>query len=77
MSDRLELDERGKLCPQPIIDLSAAMKSLDVGDELKIVCDDAAFPLDLEAWCLGQGHELCFLESDAGVHSGRVRKLHE
>lgn len=77
MTEGIVLDERGKLCPQPILDLAKAVAGLAVGEGLTIVCDDAAFPLDLEAWCLGQGHELCSLDSESGVHTGRVRKLHD
>ena len=68
------LDTRGLLCPQPIIDLAAAVGEIDVGDELVILSDDAAFPLDLRAWCAGTGHELLDLASDGPDHRARIRK---
>ncbi len=76
MSAPTHIDSRGTLCPQPIIDLAAAMQRLGVGDELRIISDDAAFPFDFEAWCKGMRHELLSLRSDAGVHTGLVRKAH-
>lgn len=68
------LDTRGLLCPQPIIDLARAVGEIDVGEELEILSDDAAFPLDLRAWCAGTGHELLDLASEGPEHRARVRK---
>ena len=47
------------------------------GEELVILSDDAAFPLDLRAWCAGSGHELLELRQEGRVHTGRVRKTHD
>ena len=69
-----KLDTRGLLCPQPIIDLAQAVGEIDVGEELEILSDDAAFPLDLRAWCAGTGHELLDLASEGPDHRARIRK---
>jgi cysteine desulfurase len=68
------LDERGLLCPQPIIDLARAMGEIAVGEELVILSDDMAFPWDLRAWCAGTGHELLSLTTEGPVHHARVLK---
>ena len=68
------LDERGLLCPQPIIDLARAMGEIAVGEELVILSDDMAFPLDLRAWCAGTGHELLDLSHDGREHRATIRK---
>lgn len=68
------LDLRGLLCPQPIIDLAREMGKIDVGEDIVILSDDAAFPLDLRAWCAGTGHELLDLASDGPDHRARIRK---
>jgi len=70
------LDTRGSLCPQPIIDLSRRMKDLPVGAELAVISDDAAFPLDFEAWCAGYRHEMLGVTTEGRIHTGRVRKSH-
>lgn len=67
MSETL-LDTRGSLCPQPIIDLAKAMKTLPAGARLVILNDDAAFPLDVEAWCRSNRHSLVELTSEGRLH---------
>ena len=77
MSREEFIDARGVLCPQPIIDLAAAMRGLSVGDTVRILCDDLAFPFVLESLCKGSRHELLQLEQDGRVHTGVVRKAHD
>ena len=76
MSDGGEttLDTRGLLCPQPIIDLAGAVGEIGVGEDLVVLSDDAAFPLDLRAWCAGTGHELLDLTSEGPLYRARIRK---
>jgi TusA-related sulfurtransferase len=73
----VELDARGRLCPQPILDLSAAVEGLAVGGVIRILSDDAAIRFDLPAWCQSNGHELLDLRPSDGVWVGRVRKMHD
>jgi cysteine desulfurase len=68
------LDTRGLLCPRPIIDLAQAVGEIGDGEELVILSDDAAFPLDLRAWCAGTGHELLDLTSAGREHRATIRK---
>lgn len=76
MSDPGEniLDTRGLLCPRPIIDLAQAVGGMGDGEEIVILSDDAAFPLDLRAWCAGTGHELLDLGSTGREHRATIRK---
>ena len=73
----VELDTRGRLCPQPILDLDAAIASLAVGESVRILSDDAAIRLDLPAWCQSNGHELLELQPSEGAWVGLVRKMHD
>ena len=73
----LELDTRGRLCPQPILDLDAAIESLAVGTVVRILSDDAAIRHDLPAWCQSNGHELLDLRPLERAWVGRVRKAHD
>jgi TusA-related sulfurtransferase len=58
----MELDARGLKCPMPIIKLSAALKSIPVGEELRVLADDRGFPPDVRAWSEKTGHELVSLD---------------
>ena len=69
------LDTRGSLCPQPILDLAVEIGRMEAGEEIDVISDDLAFPLDVRAWCSGTGHELLALdEDDASRLRARIRK---
>lgn len=68
------LDCRGQRCPQPILALSKQARGLAAnGGLVEVLADDAAFPLDLKAWCRSAGAELLQLSEDHGVNRGIVR----
>jgi TusA-related sulfurtransferase len=71
---RRTLDTRGSLCPQPILDLAAAIGRMAAGEELDVLSDDPAFPLDARAWCAGTGHELLELRQEGRLYTARVRR---
>ncbi len=54
----LELDCKGLLCPVPIIRTFKAIKTMEVGQILKIVATDPGSMPDMEAWSRQTGHEL-------------------
>jgi TusA-related sulfurtransferase len=71
----MEFDARGLKCPMPIIKLSAALKTVPVGDVLTVIADDRGFPPDLRAWCDKTGHELVSLdETDPARLVGVIRR---
>ncbi len=47
----IELDERGKICPLPIIALGKAAASASGGTVIGVLSDDAAARYDVPAWC--------------------------
>lgn len=46
----IELDCRGLLCPQPIIDLGKAIRNLKSNEIILLISDDPATQKDLGAW---------------------------
>jgi len=68
------LDTRGELCPKPIIDLAAKLRSMPEGAILEVLSDDLAFPPDLRAWCAGTGNEVLGLQTQGRVHTARILK---
>jgi len=72
----MEFDARGLKCPMPIIKLSAALKTIPVGEELSVLADDRGFPPDVRAWCDKVGHELVSLdETNAARLLAVIRRL--
>ena len=47
----LELDCRGMLCPQPVIQLARRIVEVQVGGVVGVVSTDAASGHDIPAWC--------------------------
>lgn len=67
MSDIKEdsvLDCTGLLCPIPVVKTSKAIKTVEVGQILKMIATDPGAPPDMEAWCRQTGHEM--VDSSAG-----------
>jgi len=72
----LELDCRGMLCPQPVIELGRRHTEVPVGGVVAVVVEDVAARTDVPAWCRMRGQE--YLGEDAaedGVPRYRVRRL--
>ena len=59
------LNLRNQLCPLPIIKTQAAIKKLQAGDELTIVCTDPGALRDIPSWCRISGHRLLDTEERA------------
>jgi TusA-related sulfurtransferase len=60
----VELNAKGLKCPMPIIKISAAVRQLAVGEEVRVVADDRGFPPDVRAWCAKTGQELVSLDEN-------------
>lgn len=52
------LDCSGMSCPLPVIKTSKAIKSLEVGQVLKMISTDPGSQADMEAWSRQTGNEL-------------------
>jgi len=50
------VDARGKLCPQPIIDLAVEVRKSHSGEIIQLLSDDPATWPDLQAWSRMTGH---------------------
>ena len=72
----LELDCRGMLCPQPVIELGRRHTEVPVGGVVAAVVEDVAARTDVPAWCRMRGQE--YLGEDSapdGVPRYRVRRV--
>jgi tRNA 2-thiouridine synthesizing protein A len=62
------LDTRGDFCPLPLLKLKRAAAGLVEGQSLELWSTDPLAPLDVEAWCLREGHRYEALADDAAGH---------
>lgn len=68
------IDSLGKKCPQPILDLAAALKEFEEDEEFTLHSDDIATWHDLSAWSRMTGHLVTRLDQDI-FHIQRRREI--
>jgi tRNA 2-thiouridine synthesizing protein A len=68
------LDCKGLLCPLPIIKLSKAIKTIEVGQVLEMLATDPGSVPDVEAFQSQTGHEIVAKSSDGGVFRFLVKR---
>jgi len=69
-----DLDCTGLACPGPIMKMSAKMKDLGLGDELRVKVSDPGFALDAPAWAKNNGHTVVSLEPSGAGYQAVIRK---
>jgi tRNA 2-thiouridine synthesizing protein A len=71
-----ELDCRGMVCPQPIIELARHVEDVSIGELLAVVAEDPAARYDVPAWCRMREQEYVGADTAAdGVARYVVRRL--
>ena len=56
MSEKHVLNARRLLCPLPVIRTQDAVKKLQMGDILEVICTDSGVLQDIPTWCRINGH---------------------
>lgn len=74
MSEAKKVDARGSFCPGPLMELIAAMKLAEIGDELEVLSTDKGSANDIPEWINKVGHEVLSSREEGGVYYIRVRK---
>lgn len=74
MTERKKIDARGSFCPGPLMEVIAALKLIDVGDEIEVWSSDKGTTTDLPEWCKKVGHELVETNECDGYWSLVVKK---
>ena len=74
MTDRLEYDATGLLCPLPVLRANRKMRELAVGGLLTVRATDPAAEQDFPAYCRQTGHELVSATRDGDVLVFVIRK---
>ena len=74
MTDKKIVDGRGSFCPGPLMELIAALKSSEIGDELDVLSTDKGSANDIPEWVRKVGHEYVSTTEEGGVWHIVVRK---
>ncbi len=62
----IELDARRLMCPMPVIKTQNIIKTMAVGDCVRVTCTDPGVMQDIPAWCRINGHALLKTEEVDG-----------
>jgi len=74
MTDRIEYDATGLLCPLPVLRANRKMRELPVGGELIVRATDPASESDFPSYCKQTGHELVSTSREGEVLVFVIRK---
>jgi tRNA 2-thiouridine synthesizing protein A len=74
MADRIKIDARGAYCPGPLMELIAALKLVQIGDEVEVWSSDRGSATDIPQWVAKVHHELVGIEPRESYWSIVVRK---
>lgn len=71
------VDTRGMLCPMPIVLANKTMKTLGVGEVMKVLATDKGALKDFPAWAEDTGNELLSSGEENGALVFLIRKGEE
>ena len=75
MTERRHIDARGAFCPGPLMELIAALKLCEVGEEVEVWSSDRGSAKDIPEWVAKVGHEVVSNEEQDGYWSIVVKKM--
>lgn len=58
MGKQTTIDARGAFCPGPLMELIAALKLVEVGDDIEVLSSDKGSANDIPEWVKKVGHEM-------------------
>ena len=64
----VELDVRGLICPLPVLRARKALKTMESGDFLRVLCTDLAAASDFPAFCRSAAHDLVETGRECSAH---------
>ena len=74
MTERTKIDARGAYCPGPLMELIAALKLVQIGDEVEVWSTDKGSVKDIPEWVAKVHHEMVGVTQENGYWSVVVRK---
>ena len=74
MAEKKVIDARGSFCPGPLMELIAAIKMVEIGDEIEVLSTDKGSSGDIPQWIKKVGHEFIGTREEAGIWHINVRR---
>lgn len=74
MTEPVEVDARGLLCPLPVLRARKVLLGLPEGTLVRVLASDAMAKIDLPHFCAESGHEHLSLSEDDGAQIHLIRR---
>lgn len=74
MAEKKIIDARGSFCPGPLMELIAAIKMVEIGDEIEVLSSDKGSAGEIPQWIKKVGHEFIGAREEAGIWHVNVRR---
>ena len=74
MAEKKLIDARGSFCPGPLMELIAAIKMVEIGDEIEVLSTDKGSAGEIPQWIKKVGHEFIGAREEAGIWYVNVRR---
>ncbi len=74
MQKMKEVDTRGLFCPLPLTIVSKELKSVPVGEKIKVIADDKAFKKDISVWAFETGNKLVEFKEENGIYIAIIER---
>ena len=75
MRNTIQLDTSGLLCPEPVMMLHKAIRSMEVGDVVELIATDPSTERDVPKFCHFLGHILRQQKSDEIAYYYTIEKV--
>ena len=69
-----QIDTSGYACPIPLAMVSKKLKTIEVGDTLKVISDDPDFKKQIKIWSYETGNQIVALNEKEDAYSTIIRK---
>jgi len=70
-------DVTGTYCPVPLVETSAQISKMKIGQILELIADDPGAAEDIPAWCRSTGQEFLGMYEEDGELHFFIRKVKE
>lgn len=74
MAEKKIIDARGSFCPGPLMELIAAIKMVEIGDEIEVLSSDKGSAGEIPQWINKVGHEFIGTREEGGTWHINVRR---
>ena len=68
------VDTSGTCCPVPIVETNRAVKTIQAGEILQVICTDIGARMDIPAWCRRTSNTLVRTEDDGTIIRFFIRR---